>query len=304
MKKIIWITLILVLIPYLIVNIFIKEDEMQFEFTSNDVVRVKREATGAIDEVPFEEYVTGVLAGEMPVTFELEALKAQALAARSYVMRKMIANKDQEYDIVDTIMNQVYLDDAHLRSVWKDDYTERVNKLKKAVLETKGEYIAYDGKVIEAFFFSTSVGVTENSGEVWLNQLPYLKSVKSEWDKEVSPVYEETREFTLADFYNKLGIVYKNTIDIKILKTTSTGRVKELMINGEKMTGNDVEYKLKLRSSFFTIKQDGTKVIVTTKGYGHGVGMSQYGAEAMARRGYTYDEIVKYYYQGVEIKKI
>ena len=298
MKKLIITTLIIILIPFIIVTILIK-----FNFISNSVVRVKRE-NGNIDRVFFEEYVKGVLAGEMPTSFDLEALKAQAVAARSYVLKKMEQNKEKDYDVVDTVMNQVYLDDATLKEKWKDKYEEKNNKIKQAIVETKGEYMTYNNEVIEAFFFSTSTGKTENSGEVFQTQLPYLKSVDSAWDEEVSPVFSQDNNLSLEEFYQKLNIEYNPNLKIEITKTTSTGRIKELKINDHEFKANDIYQKLNLRSTFFDIKQKDNQVEITTKGYGHGVGMSQYGALAMAKKGYKYQDILKYYYQGVEIKKL
>ena len=303
MKKILFFILLIVLVPYIIVTIFIEDNEIKFIFKENMKVRVRHEDTGIIDVVPFEEYVTGVLAGEMPTSFHIEALKAQAVAARSYVMKKMEYNKDRDYDVVDTIMNQVYLSDDYLRSVWKESYNDKINKIKTAVIETKGEYISYNGDVAEAFFFSTSVGATENSGEIFSKQLPYLVSVSSTWD-EISPLYSTNKTISLKEFYNLLGLSYSDTLDIEKIDTTSTGRVNKIKINGNTFTGGQMIDKLNLRSSFFEITKDGENVVINTKGYGHGVGMSQYGAEGMARAGYAYDQILKYYYTGVEIKKI
>ena len=284
MKKLIITTLIIILIPFIIVTIFIKDETIKFNF--------------------IEEYVKGVLAGEMPTSFDLEALKAQAVAARSYVLKKMEQNKEQDYDVVDTVMNQVYLDDATLKEKWKDKYEEKNNKIKQAIVETKGEYMTYNNEVIEAFFFSTSTGNTENSGEVFQTQLPYLKSVDSAWDEEVSPVFSQDNNLSLEEFYQKLNIEYNPNLKIEITKTTSTGRIKELKINDHEFKANDIYQKLNLRSTFFDIKQKDNQVEITTKGYGHGVGMSQYGALAMAKKGYKYQDILKYYYQGVEIKKL
>ena len=304
MKKIIISIFLILMIPYLIVTLCIQDDEIHFQFGSNQMIRVKREATGEIERVSFEEYITGVLAGEMPVNFELEALKAQAVAARSYVMKKMEQNQNEEFDVVDTVMNQVYVDEETLKARWQDEYIEKMNKLKTAIVETKGEYLTYDGEVIEAFFFSTSAGQTENVEEVFVSTLPYLRSVDSSWDAEVSPVFQEVNEFSLIDFYSRLGLPYQNTLQVNITKSTSTGRTKELTINGTFFKASDVTSKLNLRSTYFTIEQVGTNVRIETKGYGHGVGMSQYGAQAMAQKGYTYDQILKHYYQGVEISKI
>jgi len=303
MKKILLITLLVILIPFFIVNLFVRTDEIKFHYVSNEIIRVKNVKTNEILKVPFEEYVKGVLAGEMPTDFELEALKAQAVAARSYVLIQADKNKEKEYDVVNTVDNQVYLSDDELKDKWKDKYVSKISKIKKAVDETEGEYLSYDGKIVEALFFSTSTGKTENSEEVFSSKVPYLRSVASTWD-EASPVYEDTSSFELKVFYEKLGLQYNEKINYEVLETTSTGRVKKIKINGTEFNGRDVATKLKLRSNYFNIVQNGTNVTITTKGYGHGVGMSQYGALGMAKEGYTYDKILKHYYQGTEIKKI
>lgn len=304
LKKILLLTLIILLLPLIIINLFEVEEKHEFKYVSNMKVRIKREATGEIVHVPFEEYITGVLAGEMPINFKIEALKSQAVAARSYVMTKMAYNKDKDYDVVDTVMNQVYLDNNYLQAVWKDNYENNIGKIKEAIVSTKGEYLEYNGKVVEAFFFSTSVGKTENSEDVWQVKVPYLRSVDSSFEEGVSPVFSEKKQFTLENFCAKLSLDYSNKITLEVLSTTSTGRIKEIKINNKKFSGSDIASKLGLRSSFFEIIQDKEVVHITTKGYGHGVGMSQYGAEALAQKGYTYEEILKYYYSGVEIKKI
>lgn len=305
MKKIIILLLMLIGIPYLITICFIKKDnEIKFYFSSNTTVRIKRNATGKIDNVLLEDYIVGVLAGEMPVSFEIEALKAQAVAARTYVMKRLVNNKNSDYDIIDTTLNQVYLDNDELKKKWGNNYVNYINKLKTAVLETSGEYITYKDNIIDALFFSTSVGATENSEEVFVSALPYLRSVDSSWDAEVSPVFSENNTFNLKDFYNKLNLTYSNNLSIDVLQTTSTGRIKKIKINGTTFNGTAVAGKLGIRSDYFNISRDNDTVLVTTKGYGHGVGMSQYGAEAMAKKGYTYDKILKHYYKDVDIKKI
>lgn len=298
MKKIIFITLLIIIIPFTIVMLFTNNDNISLESDIN--VKVKRE-NGDIEIIPMEEYIIGVVAGEMSVNFEIEALKAQAVAARSYVMKKM--QNSSEYDVVDNVMNQVYLDRDDLKNKWQDNYEKNFKKIKQAVMETKGEYLVYNNEVIEALFFSTSTGKTENCEEIFVENLPYLKSVDSSWDEEISPVFNTTNEYFLTDFYNMLNIPYSNSLNIEIVKTTSTGRIKQIKINGVQFTGNDIYTKLNLKSTFFEIKKQNNKVIINTKGYGHGVGMSQYGALAMAKKGYNYKEILKYYYKGVEIKK-
>lgn len=302
MKKIILLILLMILIPYIIVTLFIEEKEIQFYFKDDKEIRIKKQ-DNTIITIPFEEYIVGVVSGEMPVNFELEALKAQAVAARSYAYIKMKENENNDYDVVDTVMNQVYLDEQTLKEQWKGDYVKNINKIKTAVLETKGEYIDYQGEIVEALFFSTSTGKTENVEEVFSENLPYLRSVDSSFDEEVSPVFNDQKEFELKEFYKKLNLNYKEKLNTNIIETTSTGRIKKILINNKVFTGNEVATFLGLRSSFFEIKQDKNKVTVHTKGFGHGVGMSQYGAEALAKKGSTYEEIIKYYYTGVEIKK-
>lgn len=305
MKKIFFATLLIILIPYILITVFIKEpEEVKFKYMSNMTIRIKRNSTGNIDVVPIEEYIVGVVSGEVPISFEMDALKAQAVAARSYVLKQLEYNKNKDYDVVDTVMNQVYLDSDQLKNRWGNDYESNLNKAKAAVLETKGEYLDCNGSVVEALFFSTSTGYTENSGEVFPTQQPYLKSVASMWDADVSPVFNDYFHFSLADFYRLLGVEYRDNVYVDVISTTSTGRIKQIKINNKVFSGDQVQYLLGLRSTFFTITQNGNSVDINTKGFGHGVGMSQYGAEGMALNGYKYDEILKYYYQGVEIKKI
>lgn len=302
MKKLVALTLLVIIVPFLFVKIFIKTDNIKFKYVTNNMIRVKDEKTNQIKEIPFEDYIKGVVAGEMPVTFEKEALKAQAVASRSYAMYQMTNTKDKEYDVVNTTTNQVYLTDEKLKENWKDEYPQKINKIKEAIIETKGEYLTYQGNIVNAMFFSTSVGKTENSEEVFVSALPYLRSVDSKWD-ERSPVYEDTYTFTLKDFYQKLNLPYNENLKIEILEKTVTGRIRTLKINEQEMKGRDFQNKLSLRSNYFEIIQDKEKITINTKGFGHGVGMSQYGANGMAKEGYTYDEILKHYYKGVEIKK-
>lgn len=301
MKKILFFVVLIVIVPFIVVNLFVKEEEIKFNYTNNLNVRVKRD-TGIVT-VPLEDYVVGVLAGEMPIEFEMEALKAQAVAARSYVLKKMSYNKEKEYDVVDTIMNQVYLDNDYLKKTWGKDYVKKINKLKTAVIETNYQYVDYNGNIADTMFFSTSVGETENSEEVFSNKVPYLKSVNSTWD-EISPVYKLNYQFKLNEFLNKLDLPYSNFVKLEVIDSTSTGRVKKIKINEKTFDGSVVVTKLKLKSNHFTIKQDGDTINITTKGYGHGVGMSQYGAQGMALNGYSYEEILMHYYQGTSIKKI
>lgn len=303
MKNILLFSLLLIIIPFIIIStLVINNQTKDFVFTKNTTVRIYRTKTKKIDVVPLEEYIIGVVAGEMPASFKKEALKAQAVAARSYVMYKIVNNKKSNYDVTDTTLNQVYLDDSTLKKNWKNKYEENKKKIESAVEETAYEYITYNGKIADALFFSTSSGYTENSEDVFVSALPYLKSVESKWDN-ISPSYIINKNYNKDDFCKKLQITCTNKINIEITDKTKSGRINKLKINNKEFTGKEIVNIFSLKSVKFEIKVT-DKVVITTRGFGHGVGMSQYGAEGMARAGYTYDQILKYYYTGVKIEKI
>lgn len=303
MKKVLLFSFLFVIVPTLTIFFFFRENEKEFQFSSNTMVRIKRSKTSKIDVVPLEEYIIGVVAGEMPVSFEEEALKAQAVASRSYVMYQIRGNKDKEYDVVDTVLNQVYIDSDTLKEKWKDNYEEYYQKVVNSVQDTAYQYLVYKDEIANAMFFSTSNGYTENSEDVFVSKVPYLRSVESKWDN-ISPVFQYTTTFSVEDFLGLLKLPSSNIIQISNVEKTKTGRIKSLKINGKSYTGREVATLLKLKSSSFSIIQNKEKVTISTKGYGHGVGMSQYGAEGMAKEGYTYEEILKHYYTGTELKKI
>ena len=305
MKRIIIFITLLIFIPFLIVIIYNKNyKEIELKYINTTYIRVKKLKEDKIIKIPLEEYLVGVLAGEMPINFDLEALKAQAVASRSYALKRIEYNKDKEYDVVDSIMNQVYLDNEYLKDAWGLNYVKNINKLRTAINETIDEYLEYDNKIVDALFFSTSNGYTENSENVFNFECDYLKSVESPWDKEVSSAYNNQKTIPLTEFYQKLNLPYNKNLNIKILKRSSTNRILLLKINNIEFKGTDIYNKLSLRSTDFEIELLGTTVKIKTKGYGHGVGMSQYGALGMAKAGYKYDEILKHYYKNTSIKKL
>ena len=306
MKRIFLYIVVLICIPFFVVNfINIKElepIEINLKYLSNILVRVKRE-DGSIEKVFLEEYVTGVVAGEMPASFELEALKAQSVASRTYVLKKILNNSNTDYDIVDTVINQVYLDEEQLKKKWGNKYTEYINKIRTAVNETSMEYLEYNNEIVDALFFSTSNGYTEDSGVFFSSNLPYLKSVESFWDEEVASTFNSSTSMSLQEFYEKLNINYNSKLEVEILEKSDSNRIVKLKINGREFLGKDIYNKLKLKSCDFVLKQVGNNVVVDTKGYGHGVGMSQYGAHGMAKSGYDYKKILTHYYTGTQIVK-
>ena len=299
-------TMFILFIPFTIVNFYEIDEkkEIKLEYVFSTIIRVKRNVTGEIEQVPFEEYIVGVLAGEMPIYFEKEALKAQAVAARSYALKRMEYNSGNDYDVVDSIMNQVYLDNDYLKEAWGENYIDNINKLREVVNETSGEYLVYDDEVIDAMFFSTSNGYTEDAMMVFNIDLPYLQSVKSAWDEDTSSAFRTTKSVSANSFYESLGLSYSDILDAKIIKRSSTNRILSLSINDVEFSGRDLYNKLGLRSTDFSLKKEGNNIIINTTGYGHGVGMSQYGALGIAKEGYTYDEILSHYYTGTKNKKM
>ena len=302
MKKILLFSFLAIIIPIFVTNIILKKNTNQLIYEENMQIRIKRKS-GNIDVMPLEVYLIGVLAGEMPLTFTDEALKAQAIASRTYALKKMENNINNTYDVVDTVQNQVYLDEKYLKNAWKTEYEKNIDRLKKIVSETRGIYLTYNGKTIESFYFSTSSGLTENSEDIFGISLPYLQNVKSSWDN-ISPVYIESKKFTMKDFCDLLKIINDGYLKIEIIKRTNAGSVKTILINEKEYLGAKLVSNLNLKSANFDIAISNGEVLVTTKGYGHGVGMSQYGAQAMSLLGYNYQEILKYYYKDVEFKKI
>lgn len=268
-------------------------------------VSVMRSETKQVENVPLETYVLRVVASEMPADFEVEALKAQSLAARTYIVNHLLIDGDEmSGKVTDTVEHQVYQDDEELRLAWGNDYEEKMEKLKKAVADTSGEIITHEKKPITPAFFSTSNGYTENSEDYWENELPYLRSVESPWDEE-SPKFHDQVIVTTSELNEKLGtnIQPEGNIDIRVSRTKSN-RVKQLEIQSNKFSGRDIREKLDLSSSDFSVEQKQDHFVFTTRGYGHGVGMSQYGANGMAKEGKSYKDIVNYYYEGVEIRSV
>lgn len=272
-------------------------------------VRVYLTVKKKVETVPLESYVLGVLAGEMPAHFHVEALKAQAVAARTYIVRRLSANAGAEHkaDVLDSIQHQVYLSKDELSKRWKGKAGEEaLSKLRKAVEETRGLVVTYDGEPIEAAFFSTSNGYTENSEDYWGQPIPYLRSVASPWDKALSPRYEAEISFKKTKLYRALGITGKAAqakLVMKVMERTDGKRIQELDINGKRFSGKEVREKLGLASSHFDWKIEEDTVTITTYGFGHGVGMSQWGANGMAQEGKNAADILLHYYSGARLEQ-
>lgn len=276
-----------------------EEDIVKEEVIDNNIYVNVRRNNGNIEKYELEEYIIGVVGAEMPASFNKEALKAQSVVARTYALKSIKSNKQLTSDN----STQNFKDNNELKKMWGSSYNTYYNKIKSAVLETKGLYLSYNNDYVDAVYHSTSNGNTEDAVYVWGNSVPYLKSVSSEYDN-TNKNYNSTITLTYNEISNKL----KNSIDsntkFNIISRTSGNRVKEIEINGTTYSGVEFRKLLNLRSADFSIENNGANVVISTNGYGHGVGMSQYGANGMANNGSSYRDILLHYYTGVSIKNI
>lgn len=251
-------------------------------------------ASGQVINISLEDYVIGVVSSEMPASFSTEALKAQSVAARTYALKKTASGAT----ISATISDQVYKTNSQLQSQWGSSYNTYYTKIKNAVYATKGVYMTYGGNYIDATYFSTSNGKTEDAVFVWGNSVPYLKSVSSPWDVGIAS-YSSSATFTYAQLSSKIGVTLTSNSDIKIINKTTGDRVKTAIFGTKELTGVKVRSLLGLRSADFDMTKTSTGVTFSCRGYGHGVGMSQYGANGMANSGSTYRQILQHYYTGI-----
>lgn len=292
LNKLLTFIVVIEIILFIIINPVIKKD-IKYRYSIN-IYKVSN-----IDKAKLENYVIGVVAAEMPATFSIEALKAQAVAARTFAYKKIINNK-LNFDNLEIDKGQAYITNEEMKKNWGSKYNEYYKKISSAVLSTKEEIITYNDEAINAYYFSLSNGKTENSSSVFGEQ-KYLVSVDSPWDKDNSS-YNKSVSISLDDFKNKLSI--NEDIKINDIKRSNTNHVEKITINNKEYDGVQFRKLLNLRSTDFEIILNNDQVTINTKGYGHGVGMSQYGANSMALNGKTYEQIIKYYYKDVKISKI
>jgi stage II sporulation protein D len=262
-----------------------------------------------LEEMNLEEYVMGVLAGEMPSDFNIEALKAQALAARTYTLLRARAfggSGCSQHPGAD-----ICTDPAHCQA-YKSPTAIKTNydKYKEAVLATKGQIIVYNDALIDAVFHSSSGGRTENSEDVWSAKVPYLRSVVSEYEDQTKIV--SSKEIKVTDFIATMQKLdssvklsaknIKNQVDI--IERSEGGKITRVNVGGKPFTGSKLRSALGLKSTNFDITYKADTMVFHVTGNGHGIGMSQYGADGMGKLGYKYTDIVKHYYVGVEIMSI
>lgn len=300
-KKLFFVVLLLLPITIFSFNFSKKKEQKKEEYPEVLAEQNKKQQTVALIynenslTLPLEDYVVGVVAAEMPASFELEALKAQAIAARTYVLQYLETNDK----IGSTTASQVYIDKNAMQAKWQTDFDKYFSKITKAVHSTEGLVIKYNNKLIKSYYYAMSNGYTENSQNVFNESIDYLVSMESKWDA------NNEKEILLSkeEFCTKLALTCEN-ISITNIKRNESNRVTTLNINGQEFTGITIRKLLNLRSTDFYISVNENNILIKTKGYGHGVGLSQYGANNMAKLGYHYDEILKYYYQNTEITNL
>lgn len=285
-------------------------------FSDGYMIKVYREQLGIVVDVPLEDYVKGVVSGEMPASFPMEALKAQAVAARTYgVARQLALQADggvghHGAPVCDTTHCQVYRTPEELRQLKGDQWMrDSWHLIDEAVESTRGQLLYYhDALVEQPLFHSSSGGRTENSEDVFVAMVPYLRSVESPFEAE-APHQDEVVSMTIKSFSKKIktgfpdlktGSVNKSTI--KILSRSKGNAVNQIRVGNLTLSGRQIRDLLGLLSTKFSISFDSDEVAFTTEGYGHGVGMSQWGASGMAKAGYDYVSILQHYYQGVVVK--
>lgn len=291
------------------------QNEIEYNYTKYGTVKLLHTDTNKVEEIDLDEYLYGVVSAEMPASFEEEALKAQAVVARTYTIYKIINNEDKhgKANICDdSTCCQAWISEKDRKEKWKEDekYTNW-NKILNAVNSTKGKIITYRGKPINAFFHSNSGGATEAPVDVWGGTgYPYLQSVSTSGEDAYSQ-YSSEVELTKEEFTKKIKeehsdfkIDFNEDDCIKIEEYTDGNRVKKIKIGNLELSGVEVRTILGLKSANFKITIEKEKIKFEVIGYGHGVGMSQTGADSLAKEGKTYEEIIHHYYTNVEIENI
>lgn len=297
----------------------VEEKPIVVEEKKIESIKVYNSSTKKVESLLLDEYVKGVVAAEMPAEFHIEALKAQAIAARTYAISRSIKYENGHPDHPDAplcsgVHCQAYLSLEDLEKIhgvsWVENYW---SKIEDAVESTARLVIYYEGQVIEPLYHSTSGGMTEDAIDVFSVDSPYLKAVLSPYEEE-APRYRSITNLTVDEFINKLKGKYPDINinkdnfyeKIKLIEKTDSGRVKTLAIDEVIINGRDIRDLYNLNSTNFQIMYDKNLnlIEIETYGYGHGVGMSQWGANGMAKQGKSYEEILKHYYTGIDLRRM
>ena len=265
-----------------------------------------------VESMALDQYLRGVVRGEMPASFELEALKAQAAAERTYVYYQLAAGRKEAHPDADVCTDpgccSAWLSEEAAREKWGEDFDGWESRIEEAVAATDGQTALYDGQPILAVFHSSSAGKTAEAGDVWSGDVPYLRSVDSPEGEETVPNYYSAAEFTAAEAKALLAqahpeLTFSGGPDkwFGAVEKDESGRVGTVEVCGAPLRGVEVRRIFSLRSACFTIDAAADRVTFRVTGYGHGVGMSQYGANELARQGKTWQEILMWYYADITV---
>ena len=265
-----------------------------------------------VESMALDQYLRGVVRGEMPASFELEALKAQAAAERTYVYYQLAAGRKEAHPDADVCTDpgccSAWLSEEAAREKWGEDFDGWESRIEEAVAATDGQTALYDGQPILAVFHSSSAGKTAEAGDVWSGDVPYLRSVDSPEGEETVPNYYSAAEFTAAEAKTLLAqahpeLTFSGGPDkwFGAAERDDSGRVSTVEVCGAPLRGVEVRRIFSLRSACFTIDGAAERVTFRVTGYGHGVGMSQYGANELARQGKTWQEILMWYYADITV---
>lgn len=288
-------------------------EEYIFTEFSDEPYKVLDVSSGQVLEVPVRDYVIGAVCAEMPASFETEALKAQAVTAHTYAERQRNAQKNPELNGADfsndTSKYQGYFTDSQIKHYFGDNYDEYYTKISRAVDEVLPYILTYDEEPAIAAFHSMSSGMTESAENAWGTPVAYLVPVDSSYDTS-APRYTEEVTFDKALLKNCLETAFDVTLGDNMTEwvvpaeISQSGTVLTALVDGKTVTGNEIRTALDLRSADFSVDYTDEKAVFTTKGFGHGVGMSQYGANAMAQEGKSWREILEHYYTGCSISEV
>lgn len=325
LKKIIlygiFVIILIFTMPIVFTNQFQETQEVSTEETKGtfekanygdlSIIRLLHKDTNQVEEIEFDPYLYGVVSAEMPASYELEALRAQAVVARTYTIYKIVnGSKHENADICDSsLCCQAWISKESRLARWEDEKREEYwNKIVNAVDSTSGRYVSYQGQPINAFFHSNSGGITELPVNVWGGSYPYLQVVATSGEENYTGYSSEIQVSKdeliqkMLEKYSNFQINFEEVNCIQILDLTESGRVKTMKIGNVSLSGVEARAIFGLKSAKFGFEMNGDWVKFTVTGYGHGVGLSQTGADSLAKQGRTYEEIVKHYYRDVEIK--
>ena len=287
----------------------------EYDYQKFKTIKLLHSLTGQVEELNIDEYLYGVVSSEMPASFELEALKAQAVVARTYTIYQASHNqgKHENADMCDDFnCCQAWISKDERLAKWEPEQAENYwNKIVQAVDSTKGKVVAYNGQAINAFFHANSGGITESSLNIWGGiDYPYLKSVETAGEEGYTQYASEV-VLSHQELLSKIQTKYQDcTIDfsqkdwIQIIEHTTSGRVKTIKFGNKEIAGTEARTLLGLKSTNFTFAITDENITFTVTGYGHGVGMSQTGADSLAKKGSNYEAIIKHFYTDVEIIEV